>query len=447
MPVQGSLNHLRESRREIGRLWEELKPTLADLDAGEHAALRDELVAGWAQVDALLGKVDQAYTTKDKAQLQTVLDDDWAVLHKRVIKPLQALIPLREAAAKATFERSATTNDRLNVGALALAVAMTLLLGAAAWWTTRSITRALDDARRDIRRMASGDLSQPIRARGDDEIGRLMDLLDEMQASLRSVVGEVRSGIDSVAHASREIAQGNQDLSARTEQQAGSLQITAASMEQMTSTLHHSAGHARRANELAGAASAVASRGGNVVAEVVTTMKEITAASRRIAEIVGVIDGIAFQTNILALNAAVEAARAGEQGRGFAVVATEVRSLAGRSAQAAREIKSLIAGSVERVDAGGRLVGVAGQTIGEVVGQVREVAELIAEISRAMDEQTAGIGQVNEAVAQIDQSTQQNAALVQQSAAAAGSLQAQAARLADSVGAFRLEASASAAHA
>jgi methyl-accepting chemotaxis protein len=259
-----------------------------------------------------------------------------------------------------------------------------------------------------------------------------------MRAQFSQVVGEVRNGVESVSTASGEIAAGNQDLSSRTEQQASSLQETAASMEELTTTVKQSADNARQANQLANTASEAASKGGAVVGQVVSTMEEITASSRKIADIISVIDGIAFQTNILALNAAVEAARAGEQGRGFAVVAGEVRNLAQRSAQAAREIKTLISDSVEKVDAGSKQVAEAGATMNEIVTQVRRVTDLIGEISSAALEQSSGIGQVNEAITQMDQVTQQNAALVEQSAAAAASLKAQANQLAEAVAVFKL---------
>jgi methyl-accepting chemotaxis protein len=261
-----------------------------------------------------------------------------------------------------------------------------------------------------------------------------------MRDHLREAVAAIREGADSVATGSAQIASGNQDLADRTELQAGSLQQTAAGMAHMTDIVHQTAEHARAASDLAAGASSVAEHGGEAVQRVVQTMGDIQASSRRIADITNVIDGIAFQTNILALNAAVEAARAGEQGRGFAVVASEVRSLAQRSAVAAREIKDLIAVSVDKVEAGGRLAADAGATMGEIVVQVKRVNDLIAGISVAANEQTEGIGQVSQSVAALDQSTQQNSALVEESAAAAGMLKDQAARLADAVGAFRLQA-------
>jgi methyl-accepting chemotaxis protein len=307
---------------------------------------------------------------------------------------------------------------------------------------TRGITRALGGEPADVAALANavaaGNLGSAIdtsRARP----GSVVAAMDHMQQSLRKVVSQVRASSDSIATGSSQIATGNADLSQRTEEQASNLQQTAASMEQLTATVQTNADTARQATQLAGAATAAAGQGGTVVSQVVQTMEGITASSRKIADIIGVIDGIAFQTNILALNAAVEAARAGEQGRGFAVVASEVRSLAQRSAAAAKEIKSLITESVEKVEAGSAQVGEAGRTMDDIVNQVRRVSDLIAEIGSATEEQTQGITQVGAAVTQLDQVTQQNAALVEESAAAAESLNQQAARLVEAVSQFTLE--------
>ena len=317
------------------------------------------------------------------------------------------------------------------VAGLALLVVLSLVLVA-------RIRQSLSEVSGVARRIGEGDLSRPVQVSGRGEVAEMMLAMQQMQASLVRIVGEVRLSSDSIATGSSEIATGNADLSQRTEEQASNLEETAASMEELTSTVKNNADTAHKAAALAGEASRAAVPGGEVVGQVVSPMEEISAASRKITDIISVIDGIAFQTNILALNAAVEAARAGEQGRGFAVVASEVRSLAQRSADAAREIKTLIGASVEKVENGTQLVSEAGRSMEGIVAQVQRVSDLIGEISSATSEQTTGISQVGEAVTQLDQVTQQNAALVEQSAAAADSLRHQAAKLAEVVSVFRL---------
>ncbi|WP_331649416.1 methyl-accepting chemotaxis protein [Piscinibacter sp.] len=304
----------------------------------------------------------------------------------------------------------------------------------------RRLQSRLSLAAQVMEAVAAGDLSKAVEPGAQDEVGKLLTQVSTMQTRLSEMVRQIRASTDSISTASAEIATGNQDLSARTEQTASNLQQAASSMEELTGTVKQSADSARQANQLASSAAEVAARGGAVVSQVVSTMDEINTSSKKIADIIGVIDGIAFQTNILALNAAVEAARAGEQGRGFAVVAGEVRNLAGRSAEAAKEIKGLIGASVERVEVGSRLVADAGKTMQEIVGSVQRVTDIIGEITAAAAEQSDGIGQVNTAVVQLDQMTQQNAALVEQSAAAAESLKDQAGKLAQVVGMFKLNA-------
>ncbi|MFI5445995.1 methyl-accepting chemotaxis protein [Polaromonas sp. UC242_47] len=323
---------------------------------------------------------------------------------------------------------------------LVLLAILSVLIGAfCALLISRSITRPLNQAVQLAETVASGDLSSTIVVSSRDETGQLMQALKHMNDSLSKVVGEVRQGTDTIATASSQIASGNQDLSSRTEEQASSLEETAASMEELTSTVKQNADNARQANQLAVSASSVAVRGGSVVAEVVGTMGAINASSRKIVDIIGVIDGIAFQTNILALNAAVEAARAGEQGRGFAVVAAEVRNLAQRSAAAAKEIKTLIGDSVDKVEEGSKQVAEAGKTMDEIVDSVKRVTDIMAEITAASQEQTSGIEQINQAITQMDQVTQQNAALVEEAAAAAASLQEQASGLSQVVSVFKLD--------
>ena len=318
-----------------------------------------------------------------------------------------------------------------------------ILFGAAiAWFTTHSITRPIGEAVEVAEKVAAGDITSRIEVRSKDETGRLMTALKAMNESLVRIVREVRMGTDTIATASSQIASGNQDLSSRTEEQASSLEQTAASMEQLTSTVKQNADNARQANQLAVSASEVAVKGGDVVSQVVGTMGSIDASSKKIVDIIGVIDGIAFQNNILALNAAVEAARAGEQGRGFAVVASEVRSLAQRSAAAAKEIKTLIGDSVEKVEEGSKQVAEAGRTMEQIVGSVKRVTDIMGEITAASQEQTSGIEQINQAITQMDQVTQQNAALVEEASAAAQSLQEQASSLVQTVSIFKIDANA-----
>jgi methyl-accepting chemotaxis protein-1 (serine sensor receptor) len=358
---------------------------------------------------------------------------------------MRALIKLQLDVGKSEYDAAVARFATAQMVAIAL-IGVGLLAGIAIGaWLITSISRALAEALRVANSVAAGDLTGKVRIRSNDEIGQLLAALQKMNDGLVGIVTEVRSGTDLIATASGEIAAGSQDLSSRTEQQASSLEETASSMEELTSTVKQNADNARQANALAATASDVASKGGAVIGQVVETMGEINNSARKIVDIIGVIDGIAFQTNILALNAAVEAARAGEQGRGFAVVATEVRNLAQRSAAAAKEIKALIGDSVARVDAGSQLVNEAGATMHDIVDSVRRVTDIMGEISSASHEQTAGIEQINQAIVQMDQVTQQNAALVEEASAASEAMQDQASKLALVVSVFKLDGGARAA--
>ncbi len=359
-------------------------------------------------------------------------------INQQELIEINKLVDIQQAASRKLLKSTVESGKRLIIllfmaGAIALAIG-----GVCAWLITRSITVPLQGALSIAKKVASGDLGSQVKVSGKDEISELLQALQDMNESLFKTVSQVRLGTETIAVASRQIASGNADLSFRTESQASSLEETASSMGELTDTVRQNAENARQANQLVVSASDFAVKGGQVVGHVVDTMGSIKESSRKIVDIIGVIDGIAFQTNILALNAAVEAARAGEQGRGFAVVAAEVRNLAQRSAGAAKEIKALIGDSVEKVDAGSKLVDEAGMTMNEIVTSVQHVADIMSEITAASQEQSTGIEEVNQAIAQMDEMTQQNAALVEQAAAAAESMQDQAAKLAQAVSVFKL---------
>ena len=418
------------------------KQIVAAAVTAEDKAQLERIAAERAIVLKITAEVQKAHANGDGAGAQRMVDESLLPAVAKYIGAQETFVEQQQRQreqAKTDGQQRRATAQWIGVGAAALVLAVGMLL---AWLTVHSVTRPLDRAVGLADQIAEGDLTADVHDDRKDELGHLLRSLSAMAARLRGVVGEVRSGVESVSAASSQIATGNQDLSARTEQTAANLEETAASMEELTATVTQSADTARQANQLAANAAQAAERGGEVVGQVVASMQHITDSSRKIADIIGVIDSIAFQTNILALNAAVEAARAGEQGRGFAVVAGEVRSLAQRSAEAAKEIKGLITASVESVESGSQQVGQAGQSMSEIVDSVRRVSDLIAEITASSTEQRDGIAQVNQAVTNLDQMTQQNAALVEESSAAAAAMRDQAQRLSQVVAVFNVGAGA-----
>ena len=436
--VKSSLDKLEVSIKANRELREALKARVVSRKGAE---LMQELNDHANAYGAARSKVIQLVQQDKPDEAGVVLLKEVRPLFVKFVDAAQAVVDQQDTAMTTDATQAEADGQTAIVYTLILASIAAIASIAIGVLITRSITRPLGAAVQVATNVAAGDLTTRIEVNTTDETGQLLQALKDMQNGLIEVVGQVRGGSESVASASAQIASGNADLSGRTEEQASALEETAASMEELSSTVKQNADNARQANQLAQSASTVAIKGGDVVSQVVETMKGINDSSKRIADIISVIDGIAFQTNILALNAAVEAARAGEQGRGFAVVATEVRSLAGRSADAAKEIKTLINASVERVEQGTVLVDEAGATMSEVVASIKRVTDIMGEISAASNEQSLGVSQVGEAVVQMDQTTQQNAALVEEMSAAADSLKSQANELVQVVSVFKLDQS------
>ena len=433
--IQTNVARVNEFRQEIGRLLDKLESQTVEersvSQLRDIRAIRNEFLKSGDKIisEVVAGNRDAAIEE---------FNNNLNVTQRQYRDAVRQLVNYQDDAMDTSVEAMAEVYSETRI-ILLLILALGAVFGALiAWSITRSVTQPIQQALQVADRVAQGDLTSRITVTSKDETGLLLQSLDHMNTSLSTIVGQVRDGAETISTAASQIAAGNQDLSARTEEQASSLEETAASMEQLTSTIKNTAENTQQATEIANKASGAAKQSGDVMVSVTQKMRGIRESSQRMAEIIGVIDGIAFQTNILALNAAVEAARAGEQGRGFAVVAGEVRSLAQRSATAAREIKDLIDDSVSKIQEGMSLVDTAEETMGGLTGYVRDVNEIISEISQASREQSDGINQMNLAVGQIDTTTQQNAALVEESASAALSLQAQASVLAEAVSAFKL---------
>jgi methyl-accepting chemotaxis protein len=440
--VQKALETANEARERANKHLDALAANITSAEGKERLAALNSARAAYQPLQQQFVDLVRA---GQKAEAETLLSERMRGAQLAYIKALDSLKDLQIALVTRAVDDGSAQYSEAKLVMFSLLAGMAAIGALMGWGIARSITGPIHDAVGVAERVAAGDLSSHIDASGRDETGRLLAALKVMNESLVGIVSTVRSSSDSIAAGSAQIAGGNTDLSQRTEEQAGALEETASSMEELGTTVKQNADHARQANELALSASAVASRGGQVVGQVVGTMRDINDSSKQIVDIISVIDGIAFQTNILALNAAVEAARAGEQGRGFAVVASEVRSLAQRSAEAAKQIKTLIAASVARVEQGSALVDQAGVTMQDVVTSIRRVTDIMGEISTASAEQSRGVLQVGEAVRQMDQVTQQNAALVEESAAAAESLKQQALQLVHAVAVFKID-SASAGH-
>ena len=417
---------------------ENLKTFEKMLHSPDAKAIFDEQTKARTEYGAVVRKIFELMAAGQRDEAMALYENDLPAPKARYYSLIDKMVDLQTSRMSGDVNNAKASSNHAKIEMILASVLAVLLGAATAYFITRSITRPINRAIALAEAVAAGDLTYQVHIEGKDEVARLIQALRNMVQSLNRIVSQVRAGADAISTAADEVSQGNADLSARTEQQASALEETASAMEQLTAAVKLSADNANAASNSAVSASTIAVRGGEVVSKVIVTMSSIATSSKKISDIIGVIDGIAFQTNILALNAAVEAARAGEQGRGFAVVAGEVRSLAQRSATAAREIKTLISASVEQVDEGSRMVEHAGETMREVVGSIRSVSEIMTDISASSREQSMGIEQVNSAILQMDDSTQRNAAMVEQGTAAAGAMQDQAKKLAEVVSAFEL---------
>lgn len=439
IPIEGSKNHATAVAKDVGVLWKDYAQNAkaSASSTPEELALVESGDAGLKVTDAFFESLLAGYQSKDKKALESVFENEWPKVQIAFLKVLDKLIPLKESQSHITYAANSAKLAAVRTVAVGISVVLIGLLAVFSWLILGNITRSLVEASSVANRIAEGNLGVRITTARNDEIGSLFLSMNRMAANLDKIVAKVRTSSSSISETTAQIASGSSDLSSRTETQASSLEETASSMEHLASAVAKNTENARAANLLAIAASGVAEKGGSVVDRVVQTMSDIDGSSRKIVDIIGVIDRIAFQTNILALNAAVEAARAGEQGRGFAVVAVEVRRLAQSSAMAAKEIKLLIQTSVAKVDAGCELADQAGKTMQDILASAKRMTAIMADIAAASQEQSDGIGQVNSAINQMNEVTQQNSALVEEAAAAAMSLEEQAANLTAAVHMFK----------